>query len=183
MNSLPELITKKNLNIIDLISKKSLCIREIAEKLKCAPSTVHKATVLFKKNNLIKEKKEKNKIIILPNNNSVLFKKIKSLLNISSIIKAKSYKSLKKIGSVGVYGSFAKGTDDLNSDVDLWVYTQRSLINIRSIITNLEKDIDRRINVIIINEKKLKKIKKEDPEFYTQLKFTSTKLENEPEFK
>jgi len=177
-----ELITNKNIEIINIISKKELCIREISEKLNCSPGTVHKAVKLFKKNNLIIKKKEKNKIIIFPNRESVIYQKIKSLININLLINSKNYKLLKKNGPIGVYGSFAKGTDDKYSDIDLWIYSKKSLIKIREIVTKLEHELNEKISMIIINDNKLEKMKKEDLEFYNQLKFTSIKLENEPQF-
>ena len=59
-----EIFTKKNIEILKLLSKESLHIRDIASKLDISPAKVHDTIQLFKKNNLIKENKEKNKIII-----------------------------------------------------------------------------------------------------------------------
>src|SRR3989344_8217143 len=74
------IFTKKNIEILKLLSKESLHIRDIANKLDISPAKVHSTVKLFKKNNLIKENKEKNKIIVSLNKDSVLLKNIQNLL-------------------------------------------------------------------------------------------------------
>jgi len=74
------IFTKKNIEILKLLSKESLHIRDIAGKLEISPAKVHSTIQLFKKNNLIKELKEKNKIIISLNKESSLLKNIQNVL-------------------------------------------------------------------------------------------------------
>lgn len=75
-----DIFTKKNIEILRLLSKESLHIRDIAGNLNISPAKVHSTIQLFKKNNLIKENKEKNKIIISLNKGSSLLKIIQNLL-------------------------------------------------------------------------------------------------------
>jgi adenylosuccinate lyase len=77
---LSKLFTKKNLMILELLEKENLHIREIAERLKISPAKVHNTIKLFKKNDLITETRDKNKIIIKLNKNNVLLKNIENLL-------------------------------------------------------------------------------------------------------
>jgi len=79
-----EIFTKKNIEILRLLSKESLHIRDIASKLDISPAKVHSTIQLFKKNNLIKENKEKNKIIISLNKESSLLKEIQNLLDVDN---------------------------------------------------------------------------------------------------
>jgi adenylosuccinate lyase len=76
-----EVFTKKNIKILKLLSKESLHIRDIANNLDISPAKVHATIQLFKKNNLIKETKEKNKIIISLNKKSSLLKEIQNILD------------------------------------------------------------------------------------------------------
>jgi adenylosuccinate lyase len=78
---LTEIFTKKNIEVLRLLSKESLHIRDIAAKLDISPAKVHSTIQLFKKNNLIKENKDKNKIIISLNKESSLLKEIQNLLD------------------------------------------------------------------------------------------------------
>jgi len=75
------IFTKKNIEILKLLSKESLHIRDIAKQLGISPAKVHSTIQLFKKNNLIKENKEKNRIIISLNKESALLKDIINLLD------------------------------------------------------------------------------------------------------
>ncbi|MFH0867716.1 MAG: lyase family protein [Candidatus Woesearchaeota archaeon] len=76
-----QIFTKKNIEILRLLSKESLHIRDIAGKLDISPAKVHSTIQLFKKNNLVKEAKDKNKIIISLNKESSLLKEIQNLLD------------------------------------------------------------------------------------------------------
>jgi DNA-binding MarR family transcriptional regulator len=76
-----EIFTKKNIEILRLLSKESLHIRDIAQNLDISPAKVHATIQLFKKNNLIKEHNEKNRIIISLNKESSMLKEIQDLLN------------------------------------------------------------------------------------------------------
>jgi adenylosuccinate lyase len=82
---LTEIFTKKNIEVLRLLSKESLHIRDIAGKLDISPAKVHSTIQLFKKHNLIKENKEKNKIIISLNKESTLLKDIIDLLNANNV--------------------------------------------------------------------------------------------------
>lgn len=77
-----EIFTKKNIEVLRLLSKESLHMRDIANRLDISPAKVHATIKLFKKNNLIRESKEKNRIIISLNKESSLLKGIQRLLDI-----------------------------------------------------------------------------------------------------
>jgi len=78
--SLIEIFTKKNIEILKLLSKESLHIRDIASKLDISPAKVHNTIQLFKKHNLVRENRDKNKIVISLNKGSALLKEIQTLL-------------------------------------------------------------------------------------------------------
>lgn len=75
-----ELFTKKNIEILELLEKESLHMRDIAARLDISPAKVHSTIKLFKKNNLIGENREKNRVMISLNRESSLLKDIQKLL-------------------------------------------------------------------------------------------------------
>lgn len=176
---LHQIFTKKNIEVLKLISEKDLHIREIAQELKISPGKVHQSIKLFKKNKMITEQKTKNMIIIKPNKTNQLFKKIKLLVNMASLMQNRNFKDLQKIGSIGVYGSFSKGEDDKDSDIDLWIYTEKNMLSIQSAVRKLEKDMKRKVNLLILNRKKIQDLQKNDYEFYIRLKLTSIQFEGD----
>jgi adenylosuccinate lyase len=77
---LPKIFTKKNIEILGLLFRESLHIRDIAEKLGISPAQVHNTIQVFKENNLVEEVQEKNRKIITLNRKNPLLKDIGGLL-------------------------------------------------------------------------------------------------------
>ena len=176
MNILLTTFTKKNLEIINKLEEKPLHIRELAEKAKISPGKAQTTVKLFVKNGLANEKKQKNRKIVSMNNSNPLLIKIRALINTQQILSSKHVKQLMKLGIVGIYGSFAKGTNDEDSDIDMWIYTERKQIELRDLVRMIEKEVKRKVDLTVLNKKSLEHIRKNDPGFYAQLKFTSTYL-------
>lgn len=78
------IFTKKNIEILRLLANESIHIRDIANRLGISPAKVHSTIQIFKKNNLIKEQKEKNRIIISLNKESSSLKQIQTLLDMNN---------------------------------------------------------------------------------------------------
>ena len=74
-----EIFTKKNLEILELLNKGGLHLRDIAAQLKCSPAKVHDTIKLFAKNDLIRITEVKNKKIITLNKKSQLLKEIQNI--------------------------------------------------------------------------------------------------------
>lgn len=178
MNDLSKVFTKNNIKILELIGSEALHIREIAERTSTSPATVHQAIKLFKKLDFVIEKKIKNRKVVSLNRKNVLLRKVRSLININKLVSSKAYKKLKQYGVVGIYGSFARGEDVPESDVDLWVYSKErtSVIKLKSIIRSLSKDLGKETRLLMLTDKKIKELKEKDPEFYYRLKLTSVVL-------
>jgi len=79
--SISEIFSKRNLEVLSLISKEKLYIREIADRLECSPATVHKAVGLFKSYGFVELEKKKNLVLVVLKENDVLLK-IKELLEV-----------------------------------------------------------------------------------------------------
>lgn len=75
-----ELFTRKNMEILVFLSHNSMHIRDIAAELEISPAKVHNAVQLFKRYDLVTETKKKNMKIIQLNLDSLLWKRIKQLI-------------------------------------------------------------------------------------------------------
>src|SRR3989338_10216103 len=80
MEQLSDIFTKINIQILELLSKERLHIREIAERIGCSPAKVHACIKVFKKNNIVKEIDDKNKKVIVLNFENDFTKRILELL-------------------------------------------------------------------------------------------------------
>ena len=86
MQELSNVFTKINMQILELLSKEKLHIREIAERIKCSPAKAHACIKVFKKNNIVKEINEKNRKVIVLNLENELTRQILQLINIDKSI-------------------------------------------------------------------------------------------------
>src|SRR3989338_1782315 len=86
MKDLANIFTKINLQILELLSREKLHIREIAERINCSPAKVHACIQVLKKNNIAKEVDEKNRKVIVLNLENELTRHIIKLINSDKII-------------------------------------------------------------------------------------------------
>jgi len=169
-----KLLNKTTIELIDLIAKEPTYVRDIAEKLKTSPGYVFKIIHLLKKHNIVGEKRQKNRKIIFLNNENIFTRKIRALINTEKISRNIHFRELMKEGAVGIYGSYAEGMDDNLSDIDLWVCTEKPSYEIQKVVTELEKNMKKKISFLLLNSKKIRELKTNDYEFYIRLKLTST---------
>ncbi len=74
------IFTKKNLMVLRLLQKQDLHLREIAERLQISPGKVHDTLQTFRRYDLIREAKDKNRVVIRLNHRNRLLKPIEGLL-------------------------------------------------------------------------------------------------------
>jgi predicted nucleotidyltransferase len=101
---------------------------------------------------------------------------IKLLLNLEMI--DLSPLSLDSAKGLGLYGSWARGTNHLESDLDVWIKAES--LPAESILARLQKDLSQQtgaeVNLLVLTPDKLEKLKREDKPFYNSLVMGSTML-------
>lgn len=181
MDKLSRVFAKKSISIIELLNEKSRYIREIAEELNCNPATVHAAVTLFEKMSMVKITRKKNVKLVSLNRENAFLRGVKSLINLYKLKNSKTYLKLAKLGQIGVYGSYALGADDPTSDIDLWIYSPEAIYlrQILPLAKELEKELKKTVNILVLTDRRIKRYIKEDPEFYIRLKLTSKFLDGD----
>jgi len=159
-------LTKKERKVLNFFldfSLKQFHVREIARKLSISSSTAKLSVDKLKKNNLIEETKIVNLRLFQVNLENKIVQEMKRTKNLDLITKSNIIKEIENPISVVLFGSFAKGTNNEDSDIDLLI------------ITNKKKPI----NVVDINGHELQliqmtplewkeKVKKDKP-FYQEI--------------
>ncbi len=87
--------------------------------------------------------------------------------------------ALEHCGSVKkafIFGSYAKDKMDDFSDIDLFVISGQSTVELYKVISKIEKTIDRQINIASMDEKEFQKKRKTDPFISSILKTKTIKL-------
>ena len=173
MNSLENIISKTNLQILRCLSGQNFYLRDLARKCNCSPAKVLQALRVFEEFNFIYYKKDLNKKIISLNKANSVLSNVRRLDNLFLLTGSKSYKKLSKLGKLGVFGSFAEGTDRADSDIDFWFYGKDLPIKTKEARRQLEKELGKEVNLIHLTKAKVDNYKTSDAEFYNRLKFTS----------
>ncbi len=117
--NIPELFsTKERLSLLSKILFESgeIRIHDIARKAKTSPAQAHKYVLILERNGLVKNRKLVD---------SAKTRELRALLDLKKIEDAGVVdairKALPKPIGIGVFGSWADGTNNNDSDVDLWV--------------------------------------------------------------
>jgi len=90
---------------------------------------------------------------------------------------------LKKIEAlgVGVYGSWSNGSNNEDSDLDVWIKVRKhpSERKVATVSNDVRKILGKNVQILILTPERIDRLKKEDPIFYYSLIFGSMTLYGE----
>lgn len=168
-------------DIVDFLGNGPNYPNEIARRLRISPSQAQKWLLwLLKHKMIIRKKGDLRRVFYSINPSSQKLIGYRKFILESKLENSKAWKTLNKIGPCGIYGSFAQGTFDQNSDIDIWVYFLKGESDrIRPTIDVLSKEFSRQINVVYLTKQYLKDLQQKDPEFFYRLKLQSLTIHPE----
>ncbi len=144
-----------------------ISVNNIASQLRLSKGLVSKYFQILLKQKLLK--KEKGKLIV---SESPLVRAIKILLNIKSI-DTRIFSKYPFVIAAGLYGSCARGENTEDSDTDLWVRLKDvEETKAASLTAELGRKV-KNAKVLLLSDKKIEKIRKDDTMFYHSLAFGS----------
>jgi predicted nucleotidyltransferase len=167
MQTLEILFPQKKLKILEWILShptSKIKIREISKEIGVNPGYVSTLVAKLKKLDIIR-----GDYVNMKNPET---RALKIQFNISKIHRIVKKIKERKIAGVGLYGSFSKGTNVEDSDIDLWIKTKEDFsIEKQSKIraTLREKTGVGEISLMILTEKRLAEIRKKDSTLYSIL--------------
>jgi len=138
-------------------------LRELARLTQLMPNTIINISNKLLKEKLIIKEKRKHIVEISANIEHKDFIIQKKLFNLQQIYSSGIIEFLKQKYSpklISVIGSFSKGEDIENSDIDIVIITTKEK---REELTKFEKKLSRKIHLLLTDYKKISK------EFYTNL--------------
>ena len=168
MISLKSNITKELLNYFFLHEDKSLYLNEISEKLKLDKRNLSKKLKEFLAEGLFVKEEDANLTYYSLNKDYPLYNEYKKIILKTIGVEKQLKDTLKKTKGVSnayIFGSYAENTMDTASDIDLLVVGTANIKEINSIIMNIQKKIDREINVVVMSTKEFKEKKAQNEEF------------------
>ncbi|MBI4812701.1 nucleotidyltransferase domain-containing protein [Candidatus Falkowbacteria bacterium] len=165
-------IERKILNYFFINPQKSHYINELAVILEVDVGNLHrKLKELEAKKWLISEARGREKYYSL-NKNYPLLKEIKKIFEAEYGLEEKFKEILKNIKGLDeayIYGSFARGKMNEESDIDILLIGNHSFSEISGLIMPLEKSIGREINIIDMTEKEFRERKRKKDEFIADI--------------
>ena len=137
---------------------KSYTVRELSRQTKISPTWVSKIARELEKEQIIETKADANSLKIKPKRDTA-FLRLKRILNLSSIYSSglidKLIEIYHKPQAIILFGSYSRGEDTENSDIDISVVTDRK--EVEESYAKYEKKLKRRIDIKILNPKNITK--------------------------
>ena len=148
-----------NLKIFFEEPEREFHLREIARIIKKNPVTVKRKLQEFVKKGILNLKKERKFHFYSSNTENSKYKDIKKSYNFEKLSDSGLIDFLKQefnLPTIIVFGSFEKGEDNKNSDVDLCIITETKK---EASTEKYERLINRRVQLHIFTSKKFKNLK------------------------
>ena len=157
----------------------SFYVRELARILKEDPSNLAKELIKLEKEGIFEsELRGKTKHYHL-NKKYPLYKQLKEIIFKTTGVEGgirNELQKLKNIKQAFLFGSFAKGDYDSQSDIDLLIIGDPDPEKLAEKISKLEDKFSREINYIVMKEKEFQKKKNKDPFLIDVFKNKTIKL-------
>lgn len=150
-----------------ILEKEVVGVEEVATSLKRSKGFVSQFLRLLEEEGILK--KQRRKYVVL--HEALKVRAIKIMLNMiklqTSLIKHRK----EWMKSVGVYGSYSKGTNREDSDIDIWIRVEKhpGEKEIARVEKDLAKEIGKPVHLLILTPEKIARIKESDPVFYCEL--------------
>lgn len=156
-----------------ILYKNSFKVTEVSNELSLSKGFISDYFSLLYKNKIL----DKNNGYKL--NSNPLTNVIKILLNINKIDISKIKKSF--IKGIGLYGSWANGTNMHDSDLDIWIKTDKypDEHEIAYLSKTLRQMSKTEVQLLVLTPEKIKQIKTDKP-FFSSLYYNSLVLWGEP---
>jgi len=153
----------KILNFFIFHAREEIHIKGVAKKLKISPSTVKTYCDIFEKENLLNVKVQGNLRIFSLNNGSVFVKELKKIFALL-FFKTLGIEKIIQDGSLAVYGSYASGDFDEESDIDLIVISDEKNVD-KNFVLKFEKEAGKQVQLTILPYYKWEKMKNKKEQF------------------
>jgi len=164
--------TKERIEILSRViySADHLSVNRTAKDVKLSKSLVSKYFYSLTKEGVLK--RSNGKFLV---QNNIKTRAIRILLNLN-IFDTDFFKKYKFVKSVGIYGSFVKGTNTEDSDIDLWIFIDRTKEESLAKLTSELKKTFGNVKPLYLTKEKIELLKKEDMTFYYSILFGSITL-------
>jgi len=145
-------------------------VRELSKNFGVSVGSASQFLSLLRKNKILTRKGDVFRVDTM----NPLTRALKIVMNVFKI-ESGVLKKIPGLLGIGVYGSWANGTNKEDSDIDIWLKVKERLGEdvIAGTSRQLNKKMNRKIQLLILDPEKIEFLKKEDPIFYYSMVFGS----------
>lgn len=179
MINLRSKITEAVLSYFFLHSDAEMYVNEMAERFSLDSGNLTRKLSELERAGLLKSRVSGKQRYYSSNRKFPLYAEYKKIILKTVGIEHQLREVLEDFGSVKkafIFGSYARNKMDNLSDIDLFVISSQSTMDLYKVISKIEKTIDRQINITSMDEKEFLKKKKTDPFVSTILKTKTIRL-------
>lgn len=152
---------------------KEVYVKELAHLLKIGPTGANNALRTLEKMGLLYKIERARAHFYSLNNESVIVKSLKVAYFLARFEDTRFVGRILELDegliSLCIYGSFADGTFDEKSDLDILIISQREKSVFNSLVLEMEKLLGLEINTEVFTLLKWKRVKEEDRGFYQEV--------------
>ena len=139
-------------------------LKELAKKLQISPRSVKIYCDIFDKEGIIIREIKGNMHIFKTNNDNFRVREMKRTYFINLLADLNIEKIAEECASIAIYGSYASGTYDEKSDIDILIIGNEKNVK-RELVVDIMKKTDKEIQLNVISIIKWEKLKKENDYF------------------
>jgi predicted nucleotidyltransferase len=155
------------LSILFLHPQKEYHVNELARLTGRFPRSIHLALGRLEELGLVKARWEGNLRQVCANQDNPIYPEIKSIIYKTIGLGNALREALENLGVIErafIYGSVAKGTENLASDVDLMIIGQVNLDELTERLIEVEQKLNREVNYVVFSSDEwLARLKSDDP--------------------
>ena len=147
-------------------------INELARILELDPKNTETKLKEFERSGLFKsEFRGKDRYFFLAKNSSLLEHYRQIFLKTYGIEKRlkDALQDIKGLKEAYIFGSYARGSMDSSSDIDILAIGSHSVLELQRLITKLQKDTGREFNVVNLDQKEFTAKKRDNDPFVTSV--------------
>jgi len=161
--SLKSIVTRKLLNYFFINPEESLYINEITGKLGLDKRNLVKKLKELEREGILRSQKRGNLKLYAANVQYPLYNEYKKIVSKTVGFQARLKElvaAIDGIKSVYIYGSYAADNLNVHSDIDVLIIGSHDVIAAQRALSKLQREIDRQINVVNMDETEFRKRKK-----------------------
>lgn len=152
--------------------EKKYYLRQLEKKTNFPVQNIRRELINLEKKGMFKREKSGNQVYYFLNRESPIYSDIRNIISKTIGIENQLRESLSEVSGIRkafIFGSFADGTQDSLSDIDIMIVGDINEDDLLEKISRLENKFEREINYHIYSEKEFGERRKEENSFISKI--------------